>query len=71
MNRVVGVDPAELAKEECGRAEAGESGLEQVCPGERGEEEPPRADEGGERGAEQDESAGEDANEGLGFHIRI
>lgn len=63
-----GIDPAEFAEDERRRAKTGERGLDEIEPDETGEEKPARVDIVSEGDAEQGHAAGEDADEGFGFH---
>lgn len=70
MNDLIRIDPAQLPQKERRWAESGESGLDEVGGCKGWEEEPPRADQPAEGGAEENEGASEDADEGIGFHDR-
>ena len=57
------VQPAEFLEDQTRWAETREDRLDEVGADEGGQEQPPRADFPGERGAEQDKRASEEANE--------
>ena len=69
MDDAVVAQPAEVAEDEAGRAEAGEDGLDEIGAGEGGEEQPPGADAPSEDGAKENDGTGEEADEGFGLHV--
>jgi hypothetical protein len=62
------VPPAELPENHLRWAKTGEGRLDEVNANEDGEEEPPRTDEVRKSDTEKDKAAGEDTDEGFGFH---
>lgn len=59
---------SEATKDGCGGADAGDGGLEQVGADERGEQQPPRGDEGDEQRADEGDGAGEGEHGAVEVH---
>jgi hypothetical protein len=68
MDDVLRVDPPQLAQQPRRRAEAGHDGLQEIEPGESGQQQPPGADLPTEKRSDEDDGASEEADERFGFH---
>ena len=68
MDAAVRSYPAEFAEDKCRRAEPSDGRLNEVEPDEAGEPQPADVDQLGERDAEQNHAAGEDADKRFSFH---
>ena len=62
---------AELTKYNFSRAEAGEGGLDEICPNEHVQQQPPGTDKINQGSADENHGAGEDTNKGFSFHRGI